>query len=144
MQRTFSKAMGTTFMQRQLTERSLFVRRIVKVLLQVPLSDAEFAHYDDVAPTPHSRIGHAVFPKAIVGETPWLAELEARVVANLSDRPLLRVMGMKDTPLTTRAVLAKWNELYPNAVKLDLPEAGHYFQEDAPGEVSAAIVEMFG
>jgi len=144
MQRIFSKVTGTRFMQRQLIERSLFVRRIMKALVQVPMSHAEFAHYDDVAGTPESRIGHAVFPKAIVGETPWLAELEARVVANLSDRPLLRVMGLKDTPLTTRAMLSKWDELYPNAVKLDLPDAGHYFQEDAPDEVSAAIVEMFG
>ena len=143
MQRVFSAVMGTSFMQRQLTQRSLFVRRFMPFLLQAPLSPAELAHYDDVAPTPHSRIGHAVFPKAIVGETPWLAELEQRVVATLLDSPLLRVMGLKDIPLTTKAVRAKWDSLYPNAVKLDLPKAGHYFQEDEPEVVSAAIVEMY-
>jgi len=143
MQRLFSAAMGTSFMQRQLTQRSLFVRRFMPFLLQASLSPAELAHYDGVAPTPQSRIGHAVFPKAIVGETPWLAELEERVVATLLDRPLLRVMGLKDVPLTTKAVRAKWDSLYPSAVKLDLPNAGHYFQEDDPEAVSSAIVEMY-
>ena len=144
LQRFFSRLTGTRFMQRQLKKRSLFVRRIMKMLLQTPITDAEFAHYDDVAPTPHSRIGHAVFPKAIVGETPWMADLEQRVTANLHDRPLLRIMGMKDKPMTTRPFLAKWDQMYPNAVKLELPDAGHYFQEDSPEDVSAAIIEMYG
>ena len=38
-------------------------------LLQTDATDEEMRHYLAVAPTPHSRKGHAVFPKAIVGET---------------------------------------------------------------------------
>ena len=37
-------------------------------------------------PTPESRIGHAVFPKAITSEGPWLTEVEKRVNATLLDR----------------------------------------------------------
>ena len=143
LQRFFSKFTGTSFMQKQLVKRNLFVNRIMKMLLQAPITDAEFAHYTEVAPTPESRIGHAVFPKAIVGETPWLAELEKRVDATLLDRPLLRIMGLKDKPMTSKQFLAKWDEKYPNARKLDLPKAGHYWQEDAPEEVAAAILEMY-
>ena len=144
MQRVFSKVMGTNFMQKQLMNRNLFVKRFMPILLQTQMSDREFAHYLETAPTPESRIGHAVFPKAIVGETPWLAELEARVDANLSDRPLLRIMGMKDVPLTRPAVLAIWDEKFPNSVNIELPDAGHFWQEDAPEEAAQAIIDMYG
>ena len=142
--RMFSRVLGTTFMQKQIVRRNLFVNRIMKWALQEPINDAEFAHYIDVAPTPESRIGHAVFPKAIIGEERWLAELERRVDATLLDRPMLLTMGLKDKPMTTKAFLAKWTEKFPDATRVDLPKAGHYFQEDAPEEVVAAILEKYG
>jgi len=74
-------------------------------LLQTDVTDEELHHYLAVAPTPHSRKGHAVFPNAIVDETSWLNALEARVKANLAAKPMLRIMGMKDVPLTTRAII---------------------------------------
>ena len=143
IQRFFSKLMGTRFMQKQIVKRNLFVNRFMKMLLQGPITEAEFAHYTDVAPTPESRIGHAVFPKAITSEGPWLGEVEKRVDATLLGRPMLRIMGLKDIPMTTKAFLAKWDEKYPNAKRVDLPKAGHYFQEDAPEEVMAAILEKY-
>ena len=142
--RMFSKVLGTRFMQKQIMKRNLFVKRIMKWALQDLITDAEFAHYTDVAPTPESRIGHAVFPKAIIGEERWLAELERRVDATLLGRPMLLTMGLKDKPMTTRAFLAKWEEKYPKAKRVDLPKAGHFFQEDAPAEAAAAILEMYG
>ena len=143
IQRIVSRVMGTDFAQRQIMQRSLFVRRIMRALLQAPITDAEFAHYDEVAPTPESRRGHAVFVTSILAEAPWLAELERRVDATLLDRPLLRVMGLKDKPLTTRGFLAKWNSKYPDATKLDLPNAGHFWQEDDPEAVADAIRSTF-
>ena len=143
MQRTFSKVMGLPFVQHQLRERHLFVKRIMKLLVQAPMTDAELAHYVDTAPSPHSRTGHAVFPKAIVGENEWLMALEERVKANLAGLPMLRIMGMKDVPMTTRAVLAKWDEMWPHAEKLDLPEAGHFGQEDEPEAAATAIVAAY-
>lgn len=125
-------------------KRDLFVKRIMKWALQEPISDAEFAYYTHVAPTPESRIGHAVFPKAITGERRWLTELEKRVDATLLDRPMLLTMGLKDKPMTTRAFLAKFDEKFPKAKRVDLPKAGHYFHEDAPEEVAAAILQMYG
>ena len=130
-------------MQKQIVKRNLFVNRFMKMLLQGPITEAEFAHYTEVAPTPEWRIGHAVFPKAITSEGPWLAEVEKRVDATLLDRPMLRIMGLKDIPMTTKAFLAKWDEKYPNAKRVDLPKAGHSFQEDAPEEVVAAILEKY-
>lgn len=143
LQRNFSKLTGLGFVQRLLKNRHLFVKRIMKSLLQAPVTDEEMRHYVDVAPSPHSRLGHVIFPKAIVGETPWLTELEARVNATLADRPMLRITGMKDVPLTTKAFLRKWDEMWPNATKLDLPKAGHFWQEDEPEAAAEAIIAAY-
>ena len=143
MQRNFSKLFGKRFMMNTVVKRHLFVKRIMKSLLQSETTDDEMRHYIDVAPTPHSRLGHAVFPKAIVGENEWLDALEQRVRVNLSDRPMLRIMGLKDVPLTTKAYLRKWDELWPNATKLDLPKAGHFWQEDEPVAAAEAIIAQY-
>ena len=143
MQRTFSKLFGRRFLMNAVVKRHLFVKRIMRSLLQSEITDAELRHYVDLAPTPHSRLGHAIFPKAIVGETEWLDALEARVRTTLLDRPMLRIMGMKDVPLTTKAYLRKWDELWPDATKLDLPDAGHFWQEDEPVAAAEAIVRAY-
>ena len=143
MQRTFSKLIGFGFIQKSLMKRHTFVKRIMPSLLQSGATEEEMRHYIDVAPTPHSRIGHAVFPKAIVGETAWLNDLEARVRATLSEKPMLRIMGLKDVPLTTKAYLRKWDEMWPTASKLDLPNAGHFWQEDEPVAAAKAIIAAY-
>jgi len=143
LQRIFGTIMKSDFMRHQVMKRSLFVRRILPALLQARLSDAEFAHYDEVAPTYRSRIGHATFVASIVGEREWLTELERRVDATLLDKPMLRIFGYKDKPLTTKEFVAKWEEKYPDAITLDLPDAGHFWQEDEPAKVSAAIRKTY-
>jgi len=143
LQRTFSKLTGFGFVQKSLMKRHIFVNRIMRSLLQVEATDEEMRHYLAVAPTPHSRKGHAVFPKAIVGESDWLDALEARVKANLAAKPMLRIMGMKDVPLTTKAYLRKWDELWPAATKLDLPKAGHFWQEDEPVAAAETIIRAY-
>lgn len=143
LQRTFSKVIGLGFVQRLLEKRHLFVKRIMPPLLMAKLTEDELRHYVDVAPSPHSRRGHPLFAKAIVGETAWLDALEQRVRANLADRPMLRIMGMKDVPLTTKAYLRKWDEVWPNATKLDLPNAGHFWQEDEPAAAATAIIDAY-
>ena len=125
-------------------KRHTFVKRVMPSLLQAEITDDELRHYLEVAPTPHSRIGHAIFPKAIVGETEWLEALEARVRTELGHLPMLRIMGLKDVPLTTKAYLRKWDEVWPDATKLDLSDAGHFWQEDAPEAAAEAIVRTYG
>ena len=144
MMRFFSKLMGTRFMKNQILNKNFFVKRILKMMVQNDMTDGELAHYADVAPTPESRMGQWVFPLAITGEKAWLAEVEKRVDRTLLHLPLLRVMGMKDAPMTSKAMLAKWDEKFPNATKLDLPDAGHFWQEDAPTEIAAAIKAKYG
>lgn len=143
LQRMFGTVMNSNIMRHQVMKRSLFVRRMLPALLQTEPTAAELAHYDDVAPTYASRIGHATFLASITGEGEWLAELEQRVDVTLLDRPVLRVLGLRDKPLTTREFVAKWDEKFPDATTVDLPDAGHFWQEDEPEAVADAIREAF-
>ena len=57
---------------------------------------------------------------------------------------MLRIMGMKDVPLTTKAYLRKWDDVWPNATTLDLADAGHFWQEDEPVAAAEAIIRAYG
>ena len=111
--------------------------------LQVKLSDAEFAHYLDVVPTPESRAGIAEFPKQIRRAHPWLRMVDARVRATLTNKPILLTFGMKDPLLARGAVVKKWQADFPQAELIRLEKAGHYIQEDAPDRIVQAIRETF-
>ena len=144
MIKVFSRGMGLAPMQWLIRERNFFVTGLMKWSLRTKLTDREFAHYTDVVPTPDSRTGIAVFPKAILSEHPWLGELEQRVDTVLSDKPMLLVFGRKDPALASDAIIARWKRSFPDATYVDLPNAGHYIQEDAPDEIVSAILAKYG
>ena len=144
MIRTFSKAMGSRPMQHLIKRHNFFVSPLMKRSLKVKLSDREFAHYADVVPTPESREGIAVFPGEILRSHPWLGELEARVAESLVDKPVVLMFGRKDPALASDAIIDRWRKQFPDATYIDLPEAGHYIQEDAPDEIIEAIRAAFG
>ena len=139
MMRMFSKGMGLAPMQWLIKQRNFFVTGLMRRTLQVSLSDKEFAHYTDVVPTPESRVGIAEFPKQILDAEPWLTELERRVRDNLVGKPIVLVFGRKDRALASEGVIARWRRTFADAMYVDLPDAGHYFQEDAPEAVIDAV-----
>jgi haloalkane dehalogenase len=141
--RAFSRSMATPPMQSLILRRNFFVDPAMKRSLQVPVTDLEFAHYTDVVPTPESRRGIAVFPKEIIAAGPWLAELEARVVAELTETPMLLFFGRKDIVLGGASFSDRWTHDFPEATVVELPDAGHYIQEDAPDEIVDAILAEF-
>jgi pimeloyl-ACP methyl ester carboxylesterase len=103
--------------------------------LQVRISDEEFAHYADVVPTPGSRKGIAVFPVEILRSHPWPGELEARVTETLTDKPVVLIFGRKDPALASDSIIGHWKATFPDATHIDLPDAGHSIQKDAPDEI---------
>ncbi len=141
--RGFSLAMGSLPMQALIKRRNFFVTTVMKRMLQVELSDEEFAHYTEVVPTPASRQGIAEFPKQIRASGLWLAELEQRVQATLTDRPILLVQGKKDPAFGSERTLDRWRSTFPDHRVVVLPEAGHYIQEDSPDAIVQAIIERF-
>src|ERR671935_18564 len=101
------------------------------------LSPQVMDHYRGPFPTPESRVPIHVFPREILGSTPFLAETE-RELGPLTDRPALIVWANRDVAFRDDA-RARWEQLFPQHQTVILDGAGHYFQEDAPDEVVAAI-----
>ncbi len=139
----FSKLMGSPPLQHLIKQRNLFVTVLMRRMLQVKLSDKAFAHYTDVVPTPESRAGIAEFPKQILGAEDWLRELELRVDKTLGEKATVLIFGRKDPALASDATITRWRNQFPGATLIELPDAGHYIQEDAPGEIVAAIRSAF-
>jgi haloalkane dehalogenase len=140
--RTFSRSLASQAMQWLIKERNFFVTTLMKRSLQVKLSDSEFAHYTDVVPTPESREGIAVFPKAILESADWLDQLERRVAGSLRGKPISLVFGKKDPALASEATIARWRKEFPDAGCIELADAGHYIQEDNPEACVTAIREV--
>ena len=67
----------------------------------------------------------------------------AQVKANLASEPVLLVWGMKDMAFRPK-VLTRMKGVFPDRVVVELPEAKHYIQEDAPEEIVATIIDRFG
>jgi haloalkane dehalogenase len=143
MMNAFSRVMGSRAVQALIIKRNFFVSPLMKRSLKATLTDAEFDHYLGVVPTPESRTGIAVFPRQIRAAKPWMVGLEQRVKATLSAKPIVLVWGMKDPAFGRGGVLERWQAAFPQAIVIRLEAAGHYLQEDAPGEIVAAISEAF-
>jgi haloalkane dehalogenase len=141
--KTFSLVMGSRPMRTLIVKRNFFVTTLMKQMLQAKLTNEEFDHYVKVVPTPQSRTGIAEFPRQIRAAGPWLADLERRVESTLTDRPMLLFRGTKDPAFGSKAVLQRWQAAFPQATTIDLDNAGHYIQEDAPEAIIDGIVDAF-
>lgn len=95
-------------------------------------------------PTYWSRVGILAFPRMIpFSASHPSAPVMQRVHDGLSklDVPLLVVWGMRDRVFPP-TVIEFWRSLFPEATVVEIAEAGHYLQEDAPEEICRAIVEF--
>ncbi|MDL2260432.1 alpha/beta fold hydrolase [Deltaproteobacteria bacterium OttesenSCG-928-K17] len=63
-----------------------------------------------------------------------LARTDNRLDRLLAEKPLALVWGLKDFVFNRRVYL-DWQERFPQAQSLVLPEAGHYLMEDEPDRV---------
>ena len=69
-----------------------------------------------------------------------LAQLES-ALPSLADLPSLLVWGMKDWCFHGEC-LKRFQNVWPNAKTVEIPDAGHYVIEDAPKETLDAIAEF--
>jgi haloalkane dehalogenase len=60
----------------------------------------------------------------------------------LLGKPLLLIWGMKDKFFPADTMIPKWQAAFPQAKLVKLENAGHFFQEEAPLQVSQAIKEF--
>lgn len=142
--RTFSRIMSSRPLQWAILNRNFFVERILPSGVNRRLSDEEMEHYRGVQPTPEARRGVAEFPRQIVAATPWLRDLEHAVPRELGLKRVLITWPMRDVAFPAKTVLPRLRAAFSDARVVELPEARHYFQEDAPDDVVRAIADRFG
>lgn len=104
------------------------------------LSRAVRQHFTAPFPTPRSRTGTYVFPRAILGESAWLDALWGRRDA-VRDIPLLLLWGLKDVAFTT-ALLARWEAAFADHVTHTFADVGHFAPEEL-GNEAIGLVEAF-
>lgn len=69
------------------------------------------------------------------------AENAAGLARHFASKPVALVWGAQDV-LFGPEVLSLWRKLLPDAVVTEVGGAGHFVQEDAPGEVEAALLNL--
>ena len=142
--RTFSRVMSSWPLQQAILRRNLFVERFIPRNTTRELSDEEMEHYRRVQPSPDARIGVAELPRQIRKAHAFLAELAESVPRDLGGKRVLITFPMRDAAFRPRDVLPRMRSAFPQARVVELQNAGHYFVEDAPDEVAAAVAQDFG
>lgn len=136
---TFSVVMSSPPLQWLIVNRNMFVNFIMPRSVASPMEPLVFKTYQDAQPSPAARPGVAEFPRQIRRARPMLERLAAEAPKALGDKPLELVWAMKDPAFGNPAVIARWQRDFPKANLTKLENANHYVQEDAPGEIAAAV-----
>jgi haloalkane dehalogenase len=142
--KAFSRVMSSAPLQYAILRRNFFVERLIPAGTSRRLSAAVMEHYRAVQPSAEARKGVAEMPKQILAAHPLLARLARDVPAKLGGKPALLVWGMKDVAFRPRPMLPRMRAAFPDHVLVELPNAKHFIQEDAPERIAAAITERFG
>lgn len=140
----FSTVMSSRPMQSAILNRNFFVERLIPVGTTRTLTPLEMEHYRAVQPSPEARIGVAELPKQILAARPLLQRLARDVPATLAAKPALFVWGMKDFAFRPAQTIPRMRATFPDHQLVELPEANHFIQEDAPDQITAAIIDRFG
>jgi haloalkane dehalogenase len=135
--KTFGYVMSMDPVQSMILNKNLFVERVMPLGVKYPLADEVMQHYRESQPTPKSRIGVAELPRQLLAASDWLADLEEGVERSLGNVPLLLTWGIHDF-VFPRSYMERFREDFQLA-RVHRLDAKHYIQEDAPGEIAAAI-----
>lgn len=141
--RAFGRVMSSPPMRWAIVRRNFFVERVIPGATARKLSEAEMEHYRAVQPTPRDRVGVAEFPRQILAAGEWLGEVERAVARELSGKRVLITWPMRDVAFTASKALPRVRAAFTDAEVVELPRAKHYFLEDAPDDVIAAIRRRF-
>jgi haloalkane dehalogenase len=141
--RVFSTVMGSRPMQWAILQRNFFVERLIPAGTAAPLSAAVMDHYRGVQPSAEARAGVARMPKEILAARPLLERLARDVPAKLGSKPALFVWGMKDFAFKPGRNIPRMRTTFSDHVLVELPDAKHFIQEDAPDRIAEAILDRF-
>lgn len=144
--RAFSFAMGGVPHGKYLQLRRNFFARVVvpsAIHREERKRPEVLEAYTAPFPTPESRTGTWVFPRAIRASAEWVAGVERRLGV-LREKPVEMVWGMRDPAFGREEYVEHWHRHFPGAPVDRIPDASHYVQEDAPERVVAAVERVLG
>lgn len=142
--KAFSRVMSSPPLQYAILQRNFFVERLIPAGTARKLSPTVMEHYRRAQPSAAARVGVARMPKEILAARPLLERLARDVPVNLGSKPALLVWGMKDAAFQPGPLLPRMRTTFPDHLLVELPDAKHFIQEDAPGPIAEAIVKRFG
>lgn len=136
----FSRFVGGPIGRMLIRRYNFFAGSIMRKAFGDParLTPAVHAHYLNALASPADRKGCLVFPGQIIGSTPWLSQLRDSLSV-LKHTPALIVWGMKDIAFREKE-LKRWEKIFPRARSVRVLHAGHFVQEEAPGELAEAVI----
>ena len=138
----FSHLMGGPLGRLAIRRFNAFVNLMVPVGTRRHLSSAEMAHYRHPFPTPDARTPTHVFPREILGSRDFLATVETDL-PRLAHLPALIAWGGKDVAFRD-SERRRLEAAFPRHHSVVFERAGHYVQEDVPGELASAIEGWWG
>ncbi|MGW0356433.1 haloalkane dehalogenase [Nocardia nova] len=141
--KAFSAIMSSRPLQRRILEQNFLIERVLLSELGRTLSAAEAEHYRAVQPSAEARCGLAVMPGEIRAAAPLLAQLSRDVPALLGNKPALAVWGMRDMVFRPKACLPRLRAAFGDLEIVELPDARHFIQEQAPDAIAMAIANRF-
>jgi haloalkane dehalogenase len=83
-----------------------------------------------------------IFPKQLIAAKPFLQEIENGLPA-IKNKPALIMWGDRDFAFKEKE-RNRFRQAFPDHRDLELTDAGHFIQEDAPEAISAAIADWYG
>lgn len=101
------------------------------------LTRALHQQYLQPFPEPSDREPMWVLAGELLGSSEWYEALWRRR-ERIRRVPALLLWGLKD-PILRPSYLARWQGLFADARTVTFPGAGHFVQEEAPGEVRSAV-----
>lgn len=139
----FSTIVGGTLGRYMHSRHNAFVRFILPtgIANKEGLSGELKRAYRGPFPTPESRKGTWVFPRAIRTSSSWVRDIRDHLVV-LLEKPVELVWGMKDPAFGWESYLGRWQTHFPEASVTRLSDASHYLQEDRPDAVAEGIQQV--
>lgn len=137
----FSLLMGGRWPGRWLQlRRNFLVRRVLPAGFHSRERRTEEAlgPYRAPFPTPESRLGTWIFPRAIRTEMEWVEEVAGRL-GPVRNHPATLVWGMRDPAFGREEYLDRWRRLLPRGRVDRVEDASHYVPEERPDRIWAAI-----
>jgi cis-3-alkyl-4-acyloxetan-2-one decarboxylase len=123
-----------------LGDNVLSVMKVLGFENSTAIDDNWIAAYSAAFPGKADCVGAIEFPlDVLLGRMlPYVRE-GVPLVENLKAKPGMLVVGMKDKAIAPEVQIADFRGVWPDRPVIELPDAGHFSQEDAPGTIVALI-----